>query len=77
MTKALFKDHYDVYELYYEAESWKKPTFWAEGISDRWASSWYAARGTAHAILSEARKLNLSDEDYERLRAVAARVATD
>lgn len=39
--------------------------------------AWYAARRTASAMLAEAKIIGLSDEQWERLRKIAAHVATD
>ena len=46
----------------------ESPIYWA---------SWYAARRTAIALLAEAKDMGLSDEQWERLRKIAALVATD
>ena len=42
-----------------------------------WWAAWFAARCTAISLLAEAYRMGLSDEQRERLRVVAARVATD
>jgi hypothetical protein len=63
-----------VRDLYREAEA---KQYLLMGMSVRYWTARYAARETATALLAEARRVGVTDEQWEALRAVAADVAYD
>lgn len=69
------------YQVYHDAIEFghEQAKFYPEAPCnnpDYWIA-WYAARRTASALLAEAHEMGLSADQWERLRKIAALVATD